>query len=285
MDYESEGDSDAFIVLLSNMYHDNVRTLHSLTDTIQQLTASNNQIRSILTQYIRDNRTNRAQRRDIRLSQDRERDRDRRESRYMNRSFSNTLLHSQTPLIEFTIPTNNTSYINELLNSLMRSSAFVEPIEMYPSQAEIETATRRVRYSDIARPINTQCPISLDDFHDNDIVMVIRQCGHTFYPNNLMNWFRTNCKCPVCRYDIRNYRTPPNPTMNNTTNTTTNITPNPNTTTTYQTRSNQPISRMNSVDTNHDNNYHRTVDASGNAIGVEDIMFASELLTSLLRRM
>jgi len=269
MDYESEGNSDVLISMLTTMYHDNVRTLHSLTDTIQQLTASNNQIRSILTQYIRGNRTNRAQRRDIRLSQDRDRERDRdRESRYMNRTFSNTLLHSQTPLIEFTIPTHNTSYINELLNSLMRSSAFVEPIEMYPSQAEIETATRRVRYSDIARPINTQCPISLEDFHDNDIVMVIRQCGHTFYPDNLMNWFRTNCRCPVCRYDIRNYRTPTNA--------------NPNANPSIGTRPNQPISRMNSVD--HDNN-HRTVDASGNSIGAEDIMFASELLTPLLRRM
>jgi len=275
MDYESEGNSDVLISMLTTMYHDNVRTLHSLTDTIQQLTASNNQIRSILTQYIRGNRTNRAQRRDIRLSQDRDRERDRdRESRYMNRTFSNTLLHSQTPLIEFTIPTHNTSYINELLNSLMRSSAFVEPIEMYPSQAEIETATRRVRYSDIARPINTQCPISLEDFHDNDIVMVIRQCGHTFYPDNLMNWFRTNCRCPVCRYDIRNYRTPTNMNPN----------ANPNANPSIGTRSNQSISRMNSVDANHDN-HHRTVDASGNSIGAEDIMFASELLTPLLRRM
>jgi hypothetical protein len=38
-----------------------------------------------------------------------------------------------------------------------------------------------------------------------------------------MNWFRTNCRCPVCRYDIRNYNSNASteffntPSQNNTT--------------------------------------------------------------------
>ena len=81
----------------------------------------------------------------------------------------------------------------------------MQPVEVYPTQSQIEAATRRVRYCDIARPINTQCPISMDDFNDSDMVTVIRPCGHIFQTEHIMNWFRTNCRCPVCRYDIRNY--------------------------------------------------------------------------------
>jgi hypothetical protein len=98
---------------------------------------------------------------------------------------------------------NNTS--DELFTQIFNN--FLQPVQIYPTQSQIETATRRVRYCDISRPINTSCPISMEDFNDNDMVTVIRHCGHTFHTENLMNWFRSNCRCPVCRYDIRDYNT------------------------------------------------------------------------------
>ena len=91
------------------------------------------------------------------------------------------------------------NYFENILNN------FMQPVDINPTQTQIETATRRVRYCDIVSPINTSCPISMEDFNDNDIVLVIRHCGHIFNNENLTNWFRTNCKCPVCRYDIREY--------------------------------------------------------------------------------
>jgi hypothetical protein len=36
---------------------------------------------------------------------------------------------------------------------------------------------------------------------------VIRFCGHIFNTEQLNTWFRSNCRCPVCRYDIRRYNT------------------------------------------------------------------------------
>ena len=42
------------------------------------------------------------------------------------------------------------------------------------------------------------------DFSDNDIVTVIRHCGHVFATDQLNIWFATHCTCPVCRFDIRN---------------------------------------------------------------------------------
>ena len=100
----------------------------------------------------------------------------------------------------YTIPITNQSTIDRILET------FLTPIDIFPTQTQLETATRVVRYGDIARPQNTSCPISLDAFGDNQLVTVIRHCGHIFNTEQISAWFRANCRCPVCRYDIRTYR-------------------------------------------------------------------------------
>jgi hypothetical protein len=82
---------------------------------------------------------------------------------------------------------------------------FFDPIVIYPTASQIEIATRRVLYRDIVTPINNSCPISMDNFNDNEIVTIIRHCGHIFNSDELATWFQSNCRCPVCRYDIRNF--------------------------------------------------------------------------------
>jgi hypothetical protein len=81
----------------------------------------------------------------------------------------------------------------------------LEPIEIFPTLSQIESATRVVRFGDIIRPLNTACPITLENFNENDQVLVIRHCEHVFSNTGLISWFRTNCRCPVCRYDIRSH--------------------------------------------------------------------------------
>ena len=99
---------------------------------------------------------------------------------------------------------NNVNFTqNNPYTQLLRS--FLDPIEIYPTQSQIDSATRRVRYCDIVSPTNTSCPISLTNFDDNDMVTVIRHCGHIFNTNELNRWFTSHCNCPVCRYDIRDY--------------------------------------------------------------------------------
>jgi hypothetical protein len=95
----------------------------------------------------------------------------------------------------------------------------LDPVEIYPTQTQIENATRVVLYRDILEPRNTSCPISLETFHDNETVTVIRECGHIFHSGQLIQWFRSNCRCPICRYDIRNYLVRNNtPQVNNRSN-------------------------------------------------------------------
>ena len=83
--------------------------------------------------------------------------------------------------------------------------SFFDPVVIYPTVSQIETATRRVLYRDIVSPINSSCPISMDTFNDNETVTIIRHCGHIFNSDELTTWFQSNCRCPVCRYDIRNF--------------------------------------------------------------------------------
>lgn len=51
------------------------------------------------------------------------------------------------------------------------------------------------------------CPISLLPFTEGEQVCKIRHCGHIFKEESLNNWLSNySTRCPVCRYDIRNYR-------------------------------------------------------------------------------
>lgn len=199
--------------ILNTMYNDNLRQINNLTETLNNLNNSNNQIRNMLVQLLNVNQGN-GHNRHTRRNQYRGFD-----SIFYN-DFNNLNENGRNTsylVSEYTIPINrNRQNNNNNNNNRNRVSTlddyarsifenFFQPIEIYPTQSQIETATRRVRYCDISRPVNTCCPISMDDFNDNDMVTVIRHCGHIFHTENIMNWFRSNCRCPVCRYDIRDF--------------------------------------------------------------------------------
>ena len=99
---------------------------------------------------------------------------------------------------------NRQNYLNNpTISNLFYT--FFDPIEIFPTPSQIEAATRVARFGDIIRPLNSSCPITLENFNDNDQVLIIRQCNHIFSNTGLVSWFRSSCRCPVCRYDIRSY--------------------------------------------------------------------------------
>ena len=83
---------------------------------------------------------------------------------------------------------------------------FMTPVVIRPTLEQINTATVTSSYDLIENPVNTCCPISTVEFRNEDIVTKILYCGHIFLKIELENWFRSNVRCPMCRYDIRNYR-------------------------------------------------------------------------------
>lgn len=78
-------------------------------------------------------------------------------------------------------------------------------VVVYPSREQIINATRNIEFSDSSANMNTSCPITLDEFQNGDVVRQIIPCGHIFQETALRNWFSRNVRCPVCRYDIRDY--------------------------------------------------------------------------------
>jgi hypothetical protein len=94
------------------------------------------------------------------------------------------------------------SEMSGLLSNFLNSNVIVRP-----TNQQIENASRLVSYSQIQNPNSEACPISLERFNPNDEVRQINHCGHIFLPNEFNEWFHTNVRCPVCRYDIRNGNT------------------------------------------------------------------------------
>lgn len=176
------------INILNDMYNENIRQINNYHDAITGLNEANNNIRATLIQMLNVNGARRTMQN------------------------TNTNIPMSTYLGEFTIPltTLSRNNVNANANANGRNNSrflenFFSPVEVYPTQSQIEAATRRVRYCDIVSPLNRSCPISLEQFEDNDMVSVIRHCNHIFRTEELNTWFRSNCRCPVCRYDIRNY--------------------------------------------------------------------------------
>jgi hypothetical protein len=91
------------------------------------------------------------------------------------------------------------SDMSGLLSSFLNSTVIIRP-----TNQQIENASRLVSYSEIQNPNSEACPISLERFNPTDQVRQINHCGHIFLPNEFNEWFQTNVRCPVCRYDIRN---------------------------------------------------------------------------------
>ena len=74
-------------------------------------------------------------------------------------------------------------------------------------------------FKNLTNKLNNECPITLTKFNDNDIIGQIKHCYHTFNIDSINTWFQNNVKCPVCRYDIRNYPISTNSNSSNTTST------------------------------------------------------------------
>ena len=231
---------EPYLNVLSSVYYDNIRQIERLCHT-------NREIRDILMRGYANNR-NRVHHRNRTNNRNRAQNNSN-HTQYMNsldsRNYNHNYTYANTNMNTTPNPATQTSlprrFYFDASDNLQRAplptrnntfdtllNAFLEPVPTYPGTLQIEIATRNVRYGDIVSPINTSCPISLERFTDSDIVTIICYCGHIFMATEINNWFSSNCRCPVCRYDIREYRATDiinhaNDISNNTHTPTTNI--------------------------------------------------------------
>jgi len=216
--YELNNEQLLLINILNTMYNHYIRLINIYNDNIYSLNQNNTQIRNLLFQIFSNSNNNYFSQNSLRTYRDNNRN-----SQVNSNSNTNSNTNANTTANNFgRVILNNVPYIienieeyriplrqdrNETLNQNFSQilQNFFQPIEVFPTPSQIELATRIVRYNDIISPLNRSCPISLENFNDTDIVTMIRFCGHIFNSEELNTWFRSNCRCPVCRYDIRNF--------------------------------------------------------------------------------
>jgi len=107
--------------------------------------------------------------------------------------------HTTPPILSYYFHT-----VRDLSGNVLNQPRFQDVI-VAPTQEQINNATRMITYSENTELLNHRCPISLADFDEGDQIRQIIHCGHCFCEETIQSWFRTNVRCPVCRYDIREY--------------------------------------------------------------------------------
>ena len=97
-----------------------------------------------------------------------------------------------------------------LLNILRGVNGPIEenlsPVIIRPTIRQINLATERSVFDSSNVYLNTICPITQQPFENGDRIRSICHCRHVFSNSSLLEWFERNTICPVCRYDIRDYR-------------------------------------------------------------------------------
>ena len=76
-----------------------------------------------------------------------------------------------------------------------------------PTREQLNNALENITYNASEHHSST-CPITLEEFAEGDAIRRIKHCGHVFSTQSINHWFNGHVKCPVCRYDIREYVRP-----------------------------------------------------------------------------
>lgn len=95
----------------------------------------------------------------------------------------------------------------DLLSTMYTNQPNLQDVIVRPTANQLNAALETMRYAQSARS-HSRCPITLEDFAEGDEVTRIRPCGHVFHTQSIRNWFSNRVRCPVCRYDIREYNAP-----------------------------------------------------------------------------
>lgn len=100
-----------------------------------------------------------------------------------------------------------TQFTELFLNAFenMNNPINLDPVVISASEEQINNACEDLSFNSIINPLNSSCPITLERFTNESRVTQILFCGHCYSPQALRTWFRSNVRCPICRYDIRNY--------------------------------------------------------------------------------
>ena len=192
---------------INDMFDNYMLFIHNIQVQQSNLMTLNNTIHNSLYNLINTTINNNEQRIQYNQSRvERAEDRLNRRQAFLNRGRTSHPIQinrlSSNSLPQYRHSRRNIS-INPPLRSDYLSFLSSSPVRVFPSTEQINNSTTISLYSDLTEQQNNICPIRNEEFNENDIVIQINHCGHTFYPNEFYGWFRDHVHCPLCRHDIR----------------------------------------------------------------------------------
>jgi hypothetical protein len=189
-------------------------------------------------------------------------------------------------------PQNATNgYLNDFIRGFNYgfNNFFNSNVIVRPSQQQIQNASRIVRYGDIQDPLSESCPITLERFNPDDIVRQIHSCGHIFCQTAFNEWFASNVRCPVCRYDIRNYTNNSDSTTTQPTNQNSSVVSEDVSSDSEQENTNQENTNTNQENTNtnqeNTNTNQENTNTNTNRNAVNSIAYNDDILNAISHRL
>ena len=130
----------------------------------------------------------------------------------INASNNYNYYNQYQPNIQTQMRQQNSRSVSQLFQRLLN----LQDVIVRPTSIQINTAVEFLLNTNA----DLQCPITLESIGLNQEICKIKHCGHCFKKDALLRWFERNVRCPVCRYDIRDYV--PTVTQSNNTSSQTN---------------------------------------------------------------
>jgi hypothetical protein len=105
---------------------------------------------------------------------------------------------------------SNTILLTELFNTIQTIQS-PQPIQIPQTPVLVRPSLEQITTATVLRQANdtddeSQCSICQDTYTEGQAIRTIQHCHHSFHKNCIDPWFQRNVRCPVCRYDIRDYR-------------------------------------------------------------------------------
>lgn len=100
---------------------------------------------------------------------------------------------------------NQFDTLTDMMNTMQIH--FQSSVPVYPTLRQIQIATRCYNYTseELEEEPDIRCPITREEFNVGEEICMIRHCRHKFKKEPLYQWFNSNVRCPVCRFDIREH--------------------------------------------------------------------------------
>lgn len=94
----------------------------------------------------------------------------------------------------------NSKNITSLINLMKVHEENIKRFKMEPSQDDVtmkQTFYMESEYSGLSTSVKT-CPMTRTCFSPNDIVILVRECGHVFKKAPFLDWLAYHSTCPRC---------------------------------------------------------------------------------------